>query len=444
MQDADAMRRAIAIVRKHGMKRGFRPLVVLSACAGVTNALIRIGELSLLGKIDQAHKAISDLDQRHFGILHDLHLSIRSEQEASLALRYIWRELRTIVRGVELLGELTPKMKDKLLSAGERASTTIFSHAIREDLTEKGITVHLFDAREFFLTDSQFGCARPQMNEITKQMKLIGKRLSSGAVGITQGFIGATKRGETTTIGRGGSDFSATIMGVALAAKEIQIWTDVAGIFTCDPRIVSHAYAQPLISFVDASTMAYFGAKVLHPETIGPAVEAGIPVRVLSAKEPQKKGTTILTQPAEGIIIAGIAIKRNIILAKASAHEMVPAYTTMPVIFDALRLKKIIPLASSVAFDDILFAIESSENFSELHEQIDRVAHLQFYQKRAMLTIVGQGLLNNSGIAARLFGALRNINCEMVSYGGAENAICIVIPNEDVELAAKNIHKEFF
>jgi len=443
VQDADAMRRAIAIVKKHGIKRGVRPLVVLSACAGVTNGLIRIGELSLLGKIDQAHKAISDLDQRHFGILHDLHLSLRSEQEASLALRYIWRELRTLVRGVELLGELTPKMKDKLLSAGERASTAIFSHALREALSTKQ-QVHLFDAREFFLTDSQFGVARPQINEITKQMKLIGKRLVAGSVGVTQGFIGATKRGETTTIGRGGSDFSATIMGVALAAKEIQIWTDVAGIYTCDPRIVPSAYARPQISFQDASTMAYFGAKVLHPETIGPAVEAGIPVRVLSAKEPDKKGTTILTQPADGIIIAGIAIKRNIILAKASALEMVPASTTLQTIFNTLRIKNIIPLSSSVSFDDILFALESSENYSELHEMIDSVANLQFFSKRAMLTVVGQGLHDNSGIAARLFGALRNINCEMISYGGAENAINLIVPDEEVEIVAKNIHKEFF
>ncbi|MDP4219970.1 MAG: lysine-sensitive aspartokinase 3, partial [Bacteroidota bacterium] len=141
VENADAMQRAIEIVKRHGIKRGIRPLVVLSACAGVTNLLIRIGELSLLGKIDQAHKSISDLDHRHFGILHDLHLSLRSEQEASLHLRYIWRELRTLVRGVELLGELTPKMKDKLLSAGERASTAIFSQALREDLSEKDITV---------------------------------------------------------------------------------------------------------------------------------------------------------------------------------------------------------------------------------------------------------------------------------------------------------------
>ena len=444
MQDADAMRRAIAIVKKHGVKRGIRPLVVLSACAGVTNGLIRIGELSLLGKIDQAHKAITGLDHRHFGILHDLHLTLRSEQEASLALRYIWRELRTLVRGIELLGELTPKMKDKLLSAGERASTSIFAHALREDISEKGIQAHLFDSREFFLTDSQFGCARPQVNEITKHMKPIGKKIASGMVGITQGFIGSTKRGETTTIGRGGSDFSATIMGVALGAKEIQIWTDVAGIYTCDPRIVSRAYAQPVISFQDASTMAFFGAKVLHPETIGPAVEAGIPVRVLSSKEPEKKGTTILTQPADDLIVAGIAIKRGIVLAKASANEMAPHSKTLPVIFDALHTKNIIPLTTSISFDDILLALEATDKYSELHEEIDRVSNLEFFPKRALITLVGQGLRQNSGIAGRLFNSVKQINCEMISFGGAENAISLVIHDDEVEIAAKNIHREFF
>jgi len=442
VQDAEAMRRVIAIVKKHGIKRGIRPLIVLSACAGVTNQLIRIGELSLLGKIDQAHKVISDLDQRHFGILHDLHLSLRSEQEASLALRFIWREIRTLVRGVELLDELTPKMKDKLLSAGERASTVIFSHALRESIADKEI--HLFDAREFFLTDSEFTEARPQINEITKQMKLIGKRLASGAVGVTQGFIGATKRGETTTIGRGGSDFSATIMGIALRGEEIQIWTDVAGIYTCDPRIVPKAYAQPKMSFDDASTMAFFGAKVLHPETIGPAIEAGIPVRVLSSKEPNKRGTTILTQPADEIILSGIAIKRNIILAKATAASIVPQTTTLSVIFDALENKKIVPLASSISFDDVLLALEGTDNYSELREQIETVASLKFYPKRSLLTLVGQGLDSESGISSRLFSALKNINCEMISYGGAKNAISIVVQEEEVELAAKNIHSEFF
>jgi aspartate kinase len=444
VQDAESMRRVIAIVKKHGMKRGMRPLIVLSACAGVTNGLIRIGELSLLGKIDEAHKAISDLDQRHFGILHDLHLSLRAEQEASLALRFIWRELRTLVRGIELLDELTPKMKDKLLSAGERASTVIFSHALREDLVNKGIQVHLFDAREFFLTDSEFTEARPQVSEITKQMKLIGKRLTSGSVGVTQGFIGATKRSETTTIGRGGSDFSATIMGIALAAKEIQIWTDVAGIYTCDPRIVPQAYAQSKMSFEDASTMAFFGAKVLHPETIGPAVEAGIPVRVLSSKEPNKRGTTILTKPQSDVVVSGISIKRNVILAKASANGIIPQISTLPVIFDALEHKEIVPLATSISFDDILLALDTSDNYSELREQIESVASVNFFPKRSLITLVGQGLYHESGISSRLFSALKKINCEMISYGGASNAISIVVSEAEVELAAKSIHSEFF
>jgi aspartate kinase len=444
VQDADAMRRAIVIVKKHGIKRGIRSLIVLSACAGVTNALIRIGELSLLGKIDEAHKAITDLDHRHFGILHDLHLSLRGEQEVSLSLRFIWREIRTLVRGIELLEELTPKMKDKLLSAGERASTAIFSRALSEALIDKGTSIYLFDAREFFLTDSEFTTARPQVNEITKKMKLIGKRLASGAVGVTQGFIGSTKRGETTTIGRGGSDFSATIMGIALAAKEIQIWTDVAGIYTCDPRIVPDAYAQPKMSFEDASTMAFFGAKVLHPETIGPAIDAGIPVRVLSSKEPTKKGTTILTHPSDEIILSGIAIKRNIILAKASANGIVPQTSTLPMIFDALENKRIIPLASSISFDDILLALETSDNYSELHEEIDEIADLTFYPKRSIITLVGQGLESHPGISSRLFSALEKINCEMISYGGAKNAVSIIVPEEDVELAARNIHAEFF
>jgi aspartate kinase len=444
VQDAEAMKRAATIVKKHGIKRGIRPLVVLSACAGVTNALIRIGELSLLGRLDDAHKAITDLDHRHFGILHDLHLSLRSEQEASLSLRFIWREIRTLVRGVELLGELTPKMKDKLLSAGERASTTIFSHALREELSDKKIIVHLFDAREFFWTDSQFTAARPQINDITRQMKLIGKRLAAGAVGVTQGFIGSTKRGETTTIGRGGSDFSATIMGIALAAKEIQIWTDVAGIYTCDPRIVKTAYAQPTMSFEDASTMALFGAKVLHPETIGPAIEAGIPVRVLSSKEPNKKGTTILTHPADGIVVAGIAIKRNVILGKATSNEVTPLSSTIPTIFDAFDQKKILPIISSISLDDILFAIEPTDNYSSPHEDIDPIAKLQFFPKRSLLTVVGQGLDKHPGIAARLFGAMKDINCEMISYGGSKNSITIVLSDDNVEEAAKRIHKEFF
>lgn len=444
VQDAAAMRRVMEIVSKHGIKRNIRPLVVLSACAGVTNALIRIGELALLKKFDEAHKVISELDERHFTILHDLDLSTRGEQEAALQLRFIWRELRTLVRGIELLGELTPKMKDKLVSAGERASTTIFAQAYGEHLGHRNIPVQFCDAREFFLTDSVFTAARPQTTEIAKRMKPLAKKMSSGTVCVTQGFIGANKRGETTTIGRGGSDFSASIMGVAVAAKEIQIWTDVAGIYTCDPRIVPEAYAQEIVNFTDASTMAFYGAKVLHPETIGPAVESGIPVRVLSSKEPDRVGTTIVLSTTDAEAITGIAIKRGVTLLQVRSGDLVPTSATLPLVFDALNDLKVIPLATSISFDNTMLVLDTAAEAQAISTGLASIALTEIDQKRALITLVGHGLEHSAGVAARLFGAVKKMNCEMISYGGAQNAISVVVADQDLEQTVRRIHKEFF
>jgi aspartate kinase len=443
VQDAAAMRRAMDVVRRFGIKRGIRPLVVLSACAGVTNSLIRIGELALLKKFDEAHKVISELDERHFTILHDLSLSLSAEQEAALQLRFIWRELRTLVRGIELLGELTPKMKDKLYSAGERASTTIFAHAFREQLAARSIPVHFCDAREFFITDSDFTLARPQVPEIAKRMKPLAKKMQNG-VCITQGFIGSTRRGETTTIGRGGSDFSATIMGVAIKAKEIQIWTDVAGIYTCDPRITPEAYAQEIVNFADASTMAFYGAKVLHPETIGPAVEAGIPVRVLSSKEPDRTGTTIVFSTTEAEPITGIAIKQGVSLLQLSSGDLLPNPTTLPLLFEALSENKIIPVATSLSFDKALLVLDKAAEARQVQTALAGFATIDVDHEKALITLVGHGLEQTSGIAARLFASIKKINCEMIAYGGAGNAISLVIKDTDVTTTVKKIHKEFF
>jgi aspartate kinase len=444
VQDAAAMRRVMDIVSEHGIKRGIRPLLVLSACAGVTNTLIRIGERALLGKFNEAHDLISGLDERHFMILHDLKLSTNSEQEASLSLRFIWREIRTLVRGIELLGELTPRMKDKLLSAGERASTTIFAHGFGEHLASRGIAVQFCDAREFFITDSDFTIARPQVGEITKRMKPLAKKMLGGAVCVTQGFVGATKRGETTTIGRGGSDFSATIMGVAVDAKEIQIWTDVAGIYTCDPRIVPNAYAQQIVNFADASTMAFYGAKVLHPETIGPAIEAGIPVRVLSSKEPKNPGTTIVMSTDSAEPITGIAIMRNISLVQVRSGELIPSTTMLPLVFDTLSEHKIVPLVTSLSFDNTLLALSTEKEVRDLQTGLAGMAEMEMSNGQALITLVGHGLEHSSGIASRLFSAVKKINCEMISYGGAPNAISLIVPDSAVERAVREIHKEFF
>jgi aspartate kinase len=442
VQDARAMLRVIDIVKTHGVAKSLRPLVVLSACAGVTNTLIRIGELAILGKTSEAHDEVTALEERHHHILRDLKLRYQHEQEASLSLRSLWRELRTAIRGIELLGELTPKVKDKIFSVGERASTTIFYHLAKEKF--KGKQVLFLDARDFFLTDSHFTSARPNDKGIRLRMKPIVKKLSGGAIGITQGFIGATDRGETTTIGRGGSDFSAAIMGTATDAKEIQIWTDVAGIFTCDPRIVAGAFALPRISFDEASVMAYYGAKVLHPETIWPAVSAGIPVRVLSSKEPRRKGTTIVAGSKNTPAVSGIAITKNVTLVKLRSKNSIPSSVVSAKVFAALERKSIVPLASSLSFDDLMLALAPNQTLADVQSTIEKFAAMEFHPSKALITLVGHALKDAPGSAARFFSAIDSVNCEMISFGGVENALSVIITESDMDKAVRLIHKEFF
>jgi aspartate kinase len=443
VQDTAAMQRVIAIVTNYGISRSSRPLVVLSACAGVTNALIRIGELALLKKMAAAHEDISALETRHHTILHNFHLATNIEQGAAQQLRTIWRDLRTIIRAIELLGELTPKMKDRIMSCGERASTIIFAEALRQALRQRRIAVELLDAREFFKTDTLFTSARPNLREIRSHMKPIVKRLTAGTVGVTQGFIGSTLRGETTTIGRGGSDFSAAMMGVATKAKEIQIWTDVAGIYTCDPRICPDAYAQPSVSFEEASTMAYYGAKVLHPETIWPAVEAKIPVRVLSSIQPKLKGTTIVADRKGTPEITGIAITKNVELVSINANTTIPQAIVAERTFEALQHDAIIPLAVSQSFDNILLVLEKGKNSSSLENAHKTGVTIKHFEDHALISLIGHGL-TNPGIAKKLFSAIASVNCAMINYGGKQNVVNIAVHQDAVDTVARQIHNTFF
>jgi len=443
VQDTAAMQRVIDIVARYGISRSERPLIVLSACAGVTNALIRIGELALLKKMNLAHEEVSALETRHHTILHNFHLATNVEQGAAQQLRTIWRDLRTLIRAIELLGELTPKMRDRIMSCGERASTIIFAEALRQELRARRIAVELLDAREFFKTDTLFTSARPNLREIRTRMKPIVKRLSGGTVGVTQGFIGSTPRGETTTIGRGGSDFSAAMMGVATKAKEIQIWTDVAGIYTCDPRICPDAYAQPSVSFEEASTMAYYGAKVLHPETIWPAVDAKIPVRVLSSIQPKLKGTTIVADREGTPAITGIAITKNVELVRINSNSTIPQAIIAQRTYDALEHDTIVPLAVSHSFDNILLVLEKGKNSSSLETTHKGGVTIERYEDHALISLVGHGL-TNPGIAKKLFASIATVNCSMINYGGKQNVVNIAVDQGNVDSVAKQIHATFF
>ncbi len=444
VQDAEAMRRVMAIVREYGITRHHRPLVVLSACAGVTNSLIRISELALLEDTADAIKEVDGLTTRHATIVRDLIKDKRLQRDVLKQLGDIWSDLRKLVRGVHLLNELTLRSRDHFLSVGERASTLIFSAALGEALKKDGLEVILYDAREFFITSREFSQARPLTRDIERKMRPIRSQIAHGAIGVSQGFIGATTEGITTTIGRGGSDFSAALMGVAVRAQEIQIWTDVAGIYTCDPRLTPAAAPIPTVSFAEASALALFGAKVLHPETIWPAVEKGIPVRVLSSNEPEEEGTTILGEVAQTRPLTGIAFKRNVLLSQISPLSAMPTLESHAVLWETLVEQKAVPLAISQTAHHALYVFEHAGIQTALRQELNGLASIEFWSDRSLVTLVGPGLETTPGIALRIFKAVGKTNCELITYGGDGIVVSFIVPDDKMPSVVKRLHKEFF
>lgn len=438
------MRRVIQIVQDWGIAKDTRPLVVLSAAAGVTNALIRVSELALKETSEPALQEIQALEDRHEKILTDLNVSPSAYKKTHTALRQIFTELRTLVRGVHLLGELTARSRDQFQSAGERCSTLIFAAAFKEYGPKKRASVEWVDARDFFITSDEYGLARPRLTEIRKRIRKYGVKLQKGSVLITQGFIGSTVDGVTTTIGRGGSDFSAAVMGVAIDASQIQIWTDVAGILTCDPRIAPKAFTIPSVTFEDATALAFFGAKVLHPETIWPAVQKGIPVKVLSSKEPDLEGTTILQSVEEPSELTGLAIKRGMTLVRIVSRAPIPEPRIQLATWEALTAAHKVPHAVSFSADSAVYALEDVSPIQDLRTEMEHYSEVEYLSDRALITMVGSGLRDSPGIAARIFRSLGKINCEMISYGGSASSISVVVHTDHAEQAARRLHAEFF
>jgi len=423
------MERSIEIVLSRGVSRRTRPLVVLSACSGVTNALIHISELALKENTAEALAAIDQLEARHARITRELLREDESIEQVRLLLHSIWEEVRTLVRGINLLRELTPKSRDLIQSVGERASSAIF-HAALQERIDGAI---LFDARDYLITTNDYCSAHPIAVEIARRAKKIRSALAKGAVGVTQGFIGRSLSGDVTTIGRGGSDFSAAIFGVAIDAREIQIWTDVAGIMTCDPRIAPAAQTIERISFREASELAFYGAKVLHPETIWPAVEKGIPVLVLSSKEPERVGTLIEPDvPGDREPITGMAVKRSVVLARVGGMPSFN-YTFSSSV-----------LAVSISVDSTTYVLGDVSAVPLLRGAMDGQGSIDIETDRAIITLVGPGLSERSGIAGRIFRSLGKTNCEMISYGGSESTINLVVSDEEANRVVKRLHKEFF
>jgi aspartate kinase len=450
VEDAVAIRRVCEIVRARAARR---PLVVVSACAGVTDALHRLARACVGGERRASETLVESLRARHVRIAEEL-LTEAARGRAVESVHKLFRELENYMLGVSLLRELTGRSSDAFASFGERLSSILVEAA----LGEAGMRVRLVDATEVLVTDSRFTAAQPLMDKVEMLAKQkIMPALLNGEIVVTQGFIGRTEDGSTTTIGRGGSDLSASILGSALGAEEIQIWTDVDGMMTCDPRIVPQAKLIGSMTFNEASELAYFGAKVLHPRTILPAVDRGVPVRVLNSKRPEVAGTTIVPKAVpdvkrgpdaagESPVIKSIAFKKGITVINVSSSRMLMAHGFLSRLFSTFadHGKSVDVVTTSEV--SVSLTVDSEEGLDVILRDLREIGEVAVHGRKAIVCVVGEGMRHTSGLAGRIFTTIgkAGVNVEMVSEGASEINLTLVVDERDVEKSVRCLHDEFF
>jgi aspartate kinase len=349
------------------------------------------------------------------------------------ALTELFGELELLLRGVALLRELSPRSMDAIASLGERLSTRIFAAFVGGAW---------MDARTVLRTDAIFGEAVPDQGAIrTLALQHLQPLLGAGRVVVTQGYIGATEDGLTTTLGRGGSDYSAALFGAALGAEEVQIWTDVEGVLTCDPRIVPDALPIPELSFAEAAELAAFGAKVLHPATIQPAVEARIPVTVRHTQKPEGRFTTISAEVRTGRPITALASRGPVTVLTVSSTRMLAQSGFLARLFEVFGRRGVSVDLVATAEVSVSLTVEADIPLQALMQDLAAFATVEVHEKRAIIAAVGERLKSTPGLGAQLLTALGDINVEMISMGANEINLSLVVKQEQEAEALRRMHR---
>jgi aspartate kinase len=418
-----------------------RPLAVVSALSGVTDQLIRAARAAAAR--DPAGPAgIEAIRERHLGVIDELFAPGERRARVLAAAEAILQELRTLCTGVQYLGELSPRSLDAIASVGERLSCEI----VAEAAAEAGLRGRALDARRLIVTDESFGRATPLQEETAGRVREAAlPLLGSGSVPVVAGFIGATRQGVTTTLGRGGSDWSASLLGAALGAAEIQIWTDVDGLMTVDPRVVPGAQTLAEATFEEAAELAYFGAKVLHPATIRPAVERGIPVRVLNSLNPQASGTRIAGRAAAGSgEPRAIAFKGGITVVLISQPRMLMAHGFVARVFEVFDRHRTPVDLIATSEVSVSLTVDDDQALSAIVAELEVLGDVQVFPGMAIVCVVGTGFTGRAGLAGRIFQALREVNVVMISFGASDVNVSFVVADSDAERAVRLLHREFF
>lgn len=437
VESAETLNRLAEIV---AARRNEPPFVVVSAMAKTTNNLLAVGAAAAAGNREAAQQTAAKVRA-----LHQTEGSAAVGPENQVALGRIldlhFAALDAVIERIVDAAELTPWLSDELTSLGERLS----SHIVVLVLKHAGLVAHYVDARRVVVTDARYTRATPQLDLSYARIIDSVKALPAGCIPVMGGFIASTVGGMTTTLGRGGSDFSAAIAGAAVGAAEIQIWTDVDGMMTSDPRVVPEAQKIDSLSFDEAAELAYFGAKVLHPATLLPAIEHNIPVVILNSRRPEGTGTRIVPNRVPGAIaVKSVACKTNITVVDVRSTRMLMAHGFLRRIFEIFdRFETAVDMLATTEVS-ISLTIDNPEHLPEICAELQPFAEVSFESGQAIVCVVGDNLRHTPRVAARVFTALGDLNVRMISQGASRLNVSFVVAERDAIQAVKLLHREFF
>ncbi len=446
--DQGAVERLISIVRAQrqadaqqegGDARG--PIVVVSALSKVTDRLLGIAANAGAGDIEGAQTNLRELRQRHTTISKVVTDPVQREQVVEF-LHQSFDELERVVQALAVLREVSPRWLDAIAATGEILSSRIVAAA----LTSHGLLSTWIDARRTVVTDGEHTSAAPLFPETTSSlMTNVDPPLARGRIPVVGGFVGATRDGVTTTLGRGGSDYSAAIIGACLGAGEIQIWTDVDGMLTADPRIVPDPYVVPHLSFAEASELAYFGAKVLHPATIQPAVSRNIPVRILNSHRPHARGTLITGErPPSARQLTAIASKQEVSVVSITSTRMLMAHGFLRRLFEVFEKWKTPVDVITTSEVTVSVTVDDRRHLPSIVEALSEFADVEAEHDMAIVCVVGEGLQSNPRLIGQVLQSVGDVQIRLVSQAASRRNVTFVICEAELPHALSRLHEKFF
>ena len=422
-------------------QEGAHPVVVVSAMSRVTDALLASVQRAADGQPCASAHDLDEHFERHLKVAHAL-LAPPSAARIESLVESAHAQITELLRMVAAQPTSRPLLQDVIASYGERLSASLLAAV----LCESGLPAHYVDARRCIVTDECHGGATPYAAATERRTRAeLEPLLAAAKIPVLGGFIAAANSGETTTLGRGGSDYTASLVGAALSAREIQIWTDVPGILTADPRLVTRARTISRLSYAEAAELAYFGAKVLHPKTIQPAVEQSIPVRICNSHAPEEAGTLVCSEPEIAPrTVKAIAHRTGITTLQVISARMLGAHGFLRALFEIFDRHRTVVDVITTSEVSVSLSLDDVSELPNILREVRQLGAVEVEADRTLICIVGEGLRGTPGIAARAFNTISDINISLISQGASSVNLTFVIDEARGTEAVRRLHEAFF